>query len=233
MPGSSMARFSVYDDANLMRKHIEDGLHRAVIGGMWEELGDLQLHFLKSRGLMPHHRLIDIGAGSFRAGVKLIPYLDAGNYYAIDAQHTLLEAGYAREIENLGLAARFSRANFAANASFDVLEFGQVFDCGIAQSVFTHMPIARLGDCLVALAPYFRDKGSLFATVFLVDENQAHGSVRHAPGGVVTAPNHDPFHTTEVALRDVALRSPDWHMEIIGNWYHPRDQQMISFVRNG
>lgn len=233
MSGSSMARFSPYDDADLMRKHVEDGQHRAVIGGMWGELGDLQLDFLKSCGLKPYHRFIDVGAGSFRAGVKLIPYLDAENYYAIDAQSSLLEAGYTHEIEKLGLAARFPRANFAANACFDVLEFGQVFDFGIAQSVFTHMPIARLTDCLAALAPYFRDKGSFFATVFLVGENDVHGSVRHAQGGVATTPNHDPFHTTEMALRDVVRRSPDWRMEVIGNWNHPRDQQMLGFVRNG
>ena len=116
MSGSSMARFSPYDDADLMRKHVEDGQHRAVIGGMWDELGDLQLDFLKSCGLKPYHRFIDVGAGSFRAGVKLIPYLDAENYYAINAQSSPLEAGYTHEIEKLGLAARFPRANFAANA---------------------------------------------------------------------------------------------------------------------
>src|SRR5271156_2888196 len=132
MSSSSMARFSPYDDANLMRQHVEDGQHRAVIGGMWDELGELQRRFLQARGLNPHHKFIDVGAGSFRAGVKLIPYLDAGNYYAIDAQSSLLEAGYTREIEKLGLAERFSRANFTANASFDLLEFGQEFDCGIA-----------------------------------------------------------------------------------------------------
>jgi hypothetical protein len=106
-----------------------------------------------------------------------------------------------------------------------------MFEFGIAQSVFTHMPIARLGACLAALAPWFHSDGLFFATVFLADDKDARNAVTHTPGGVVTNPRHDPFHTTISALHDLASRAPDWAMTVIGAWQHPRDQQMVCFGR--
>src|SRR6185437_3621442 len=105
MPNAA-PRYNIYDDPDLMRQAVDLGQHREVIGGMWDELGALQAAFLIAQGLSPRHVLIDIGAGSFRAGMKLVPYLDAGNYYAIDLQASLLWAGYTREILPAGLAGR-------------------------------------------------------------------------------------------------------------------------------
>jgi len=82
---------------------------------------------------------------------ELIPYLGASHYFGIDARLALLEVGYAREIEPAGLAGRFPRANCTATSDFDLSGFGVRFDYGIAQSVFTHMPIGRLDDCLRAI----------------------------------------------------------------------------------
>lgn len=53
---------------------------KAAIGGMWEEIGQLQIDFLKSEGLLPAHRLLDIGCGTLRGGRHFIGYLDAGRY---------------------------------------------------------------------------------------------------------------------------------------------------------
>ncbi|HEY2200624.1 MAG TPA: hypothetical protein VGH56_01955, partial [Solirubrobacteraceae bacterium] len=57
--------------------------HRAYIGGRWEEYGQLEFDFMVERGLRPEHVMLDIACGSLRAGVRLIPYLDAGNYLGI------------------------------------------------------------------------------------------------------------------------------------------------------
>ncbi len=230
-PALAGGGFSPYDNTSHIQHVVSGGHHRAVIGGLWHELGTLQADFLKQQGLRPEHAFIDVGAGSFRAGVKLIPYLDGGNYYAIDRQAALLEAGYKHEIEAAGLAGRFPRQHFAATADFDVAGFGRVFDMGIAQSVFTHMPITRLADCLAALAPHFRVSGRFFVTVFLCREDEAHGPVTQHPGGVVTTAKHDPFHTTLSALEALAARSTSWRMTVIGDWDHPRNQKMVLFTR--
>jgi hypothetical protein len=231
MPNDAARAFSPYDDATQMRQHVAEGQHRAVIGGLWDELGSLQLQFLRRQGLEPRHTFIDVGAGSFRAGVKLVPYLETNNYHAIDVQESLLDAGYTREVVPAGLAGRFPRKNYTANAGFDVSAFQRTFDFGIAQSVFTHMPIARLGDCLAALAPWFHPGSLFFVTVFLVDDADVMKAVKHWPGEVVTNPGHDPFHTTISALHGLAARAPEWRMTVIGDWRHPRDQQMLRFAR--
>jgi len=209
--------FSPYDDDELMRRHVDDGQHRGIIGGLWDELGNQQLEFLKTCGLKPGQAFIDVGAGSFRAGVKLVPYLEPGNYYAIDIQACLLEAGYTREIEPAGLADRFPRHNFVANPNFDVSSFGRTFQAGIAQSVFTHMPITRLSACLTALAPHFSHGGTFFVTVFLAPEERAGGPFRQVPGDVVTRPDRDPYHTTVKALEEACSQVPGWRMTVIGD----------------
>jgi SAM-dependent methyltransferase len=231
--GNLSDSFSKYDSAELMLEGIKTWGHRAVIGGMWDEIGDLQAGFLTSQGLRPLHAFIDVGSGSFRAGVKLIPYLDPGNYYAIDARNELLDEGYLKEIEPAKLTDRFPRRNAAATASFDLSTFGRAFDFGIAQSVFTHMPIELLSTCLSAVAPHFRPGGRFYATVFLAPESNAQKKFKQVPGGIVTAPSRDPFHTTLPALDRVAAKAVDWDMTVIGDWEHPRNQQMICFVRKG
>jgi hypothetical protein len=224
-------RFSKYDSAELTREGVSKWGHRAVIGGMWDEIGDLQAEFLKSQGLQPLHMLIDVGAGSFRAGVKLIPYLDPGNYHAVDLREELLEEGYVNEVEPAKLSDRFPRRNWVATGTFDLSAFGQMFDFGIAQSVFTHMPIELLAKCLSAIAPYFRPGGRFFVTIFLAPQSDAGKTFKQVPGDIVTSPDKDPFHTTLAALQGIASQTADWEMTVIGDWKHPRNQQMLCFVR--
>ena len=231
MSEKSTLRVSSYDDTEFIQQQIDLGNHRGIIGGLWDELGSLQVEFLKSQGLLPQHALLDVGAGSFRAGIRLVPYLEPGNYYAIDRQAALLEAGYTREIEPAGLSGRFPRRNFAATAAFDLSGFRRMFDIGIAQSVFTHMPIARLEGCLAAITPHFQPGGRFFVTVFLAPPEVADKACKQIPGGIATWPDRDPFHTTLLALEDVAARTTSWDMSVIGNWDHPRNQQMLCFIR--
>lgn len=224
--------YSHYDALDNVRRAVADGQHRAVIGGLWDELGKLQRDFLVSEGLKPHHAFIDMGCGSLRAGVPLTNYLDPGRYYGVDISADLLDAGYQREIRPAGLDAKLPRENLAANADFDASGFGMTFDYGIAQSVFTHMPIARLTDCLTALLPVFAPGGVFYATYFERPADAAPDApVAHEPGGVRTFPDRDPYDTTRAALR--AATPPGWLLEVIGDWDHPRDQQMARFTRIG
>jgi SAM-dependent methyltransferase len=116
MPDASSNRYA--DLEGIARSAAAD--HRAVVGGLWEELGRLQLDFLKSRGLRPEHFLIDIGCGSFRAGVKLIPFLEQGHYFGLDLNESLIAIGYEREIVPAGLAERFPIANAIVSDCFDL-----------------------------------------------------------------------------------------------------------------
>src|SRR6185436_21166804 len=79
--------------------------HRELVGGLWEEVGALQFAYLKGRGLLPSHRLLDIGCGALRGGLHFIRYLDTGNYYGMDVNASLIEAG-RRELDEANLADR-------------------------------------------------------------------------------------------------------------------------------
>jgi SAM-dependent methyltransferase len=212
-----------------MRRLVSDGRHREAIGGLWDQVGDLQLKFLRDHGLRPHHSLLDVGCGSLRAGVKLVPYLDPGNYYGIDLNEVLIEAGYEREIIPNKLDHRLPRTNLSVTDSFDAAAFGRKFDFVIAQSVFTHVPWNDIRVCMEMMCNVMADGGSFFATYFELPESARSAQrIRHQPGNVETNANTDPYHYKVSDLRNAChglqLREK-WH----GDWNHPRGQQMMRF----
>ena len=62
----------------LTPEEIAAGLHREMVGGMWEEMGRLQLEFLQREGLTPEATLLDVGCGCLRAGVHFVRFLEPG-----------------------------------------------------------------------------------------------------------------------------------------------------------
>ena len=62
-----------------MAKFVDNFYHKnapkpgpGAVGGLWELHGDLQKNYLIGQGLNPEHKLLDIGCGVFRLGVKII-----------------------------------------------------------------------------------------------------------------------------------------------------------------
>jgi len=217
-----------YPGLDHFRRLAQGGRHRQAVGGLWDQLGALQLEFLKTQGLSPNHKLIDIGCGALRAGVKLAPYLDRGNYFGVDSSPDLVEAGYDKEIAAAGLKSRLPRENLRINADFDLSGFQTRFDFGIAQSLFTHLPFPSLKTCLERIAPYFPEGALFFATIFEAPEDFAEPT-RHQ-GGVVSYPDANPFHYRVADIEDMAAALP-WRFDYIGAWDHPRDQRMLKFEK--
>lgn len=217
---------SVYHDADAVRAAIERGEHRAVIGGLWEEMGRLQLDFLKGEGLEPRHRLVDIGCGSLRAGLPLAAYLDPGHYFGIDIRRELLDAGL-REVGEAGLQDRLPPENLHATAAFDLSPFGVRFDYAIAQSVFTHIPLDELTACLSRIRPFFHPGGKVFVTVFERPPGLPSGPMDQK-AGIVTFCDRDPFDVTAEALQ--AAIPEGWTGGPLRDWNHPRGQKMICIT---
>ena len=219
-----------YYDREHVEREVAAGRHREVIGGMWDELGRLQLEFLVTQGLKPEHRVLDVGCGSLRAGVHLVDYLDPGNYFGIDIRSELLDAGYEREIVPAGLAPKLPRGNLVETAEFDA-RFAMPIDYALAQSVFTHLPLNYLKLALARLAGVVQPGGRLYVTFFEVPPDEPfEAAYRHSAGGVVTFPVHDPFHYRVSDILNSASGTP-WRSGVIGEWGHPRDQKMAVFVR--
>jgi len=223
---------SPYYDPEFVSQNIAKGEHRAIVGGLWHELGTLQLDFLKSKGLLPHHNLLDIGCGSLRLGLLAATFLDAGNYWGTDLHEALLAAGYNREIIPAGLDEKLPRSHLIADGEFSFSGLPRQFDFAIAQSVFTHLPLDYLRLCLANLASHVPGPISFYATFFIVPEDQTDGPFQHRPGDVITQPDSDPYHHTLSDIRQTAagLR---WTVDCIGDWKHPRAQQIVCFSKPG
>ncbi|MFP8873463.1 MAG: hypothetical protein VCB42_02780, partial [Myxococcota bacterium] len=55
----------------------------------YDSMGATQFRLLCTLGLREHHRLLDFGCGSLRAGRFLIPYLKPGHYHGVEPNRWL------------------------------------------------------------------------------------------------------------------------------------------------
>lgn len=211
----------------LTQEDLESGRHHNWVGGMWEEIGNLQFDFLKARGLLPRHKLLDVGCGSLRGGIHFIRYLDAGNYHGIDINPAALEAG-EWEIEQTSLAGK--APNLLANSDFEVGRFGESFDFALAQSLFTHLDLNHIIRCLVEVEKVIEEDGVFFATFFEAPSNAHLEDMNHDPGGVTTHYDADPFHYSASEM-EWAASLAGLSVEYIGDWEHPRNQRMLALSK--
>lgn len=225
-PVSSGPMLSHYYDEQAMRRIAGTGTdYRKIIGGLWEELGSLQLEHLRSVGMQPEHRLLDIGCGSLRLGVKAVRFLDAGNYLGTDLNESFLEAGYQREILPAGLGDKLPRSNLVVDREFEFPGIRKDIDFAIAQSVFTHLPPNHLRLCLARLADHLDGPCTFLFTVYLAPEGRDAESFEQYPG-VITHPHKDPYHYRREDIQHAVIGLP-WVVEYIGPWGHPKDQTMV------
>jgi hypothetical protein len=220
---------SSYDDKDLIDKQVRERHHREVVGGMWGEIGALQVNFLISEGLTRDHKLLDIGCGCLRGGVHLVDYLEAGNYFGVDINQSLLDAGYHVELAGAGLTTKLPFSNLRRIDRFDFSELDASFDVAIAFSVFTHVSFNAVRICLERLAPKIRAGGRLYATIFeRPHDRPSHLPITHPPAGVVTHGDRDPYHYSLADMRHVAA-DLSWTIHPVGEFGHPRGQRMVMF----
>jgi SAM-dependent methyltransferase len=145
-------------------RRVGEDPHRAV-GGMWDEIGQLQFDYLRTHGLLPHHRMLDIGCGTLRGGRLFIRYLDPGHYAGIDISPKALDFAKALiEAEGLQEKAPHLKLNTNKNLKFD--EFaGEKFDYVLAQSVFTHLLPEHIEECFAHLRAIM-NQGATFCFTF-------------------------------------------------------------------
>jgi SAM-dependent methyltransferase len=209
---------------------VRAGGHRVRAGGLWGELGELQLDFLVSRGLEPSSRLLDVGCGPLRAGIKFVDYLEPGNYYGLDVNASLLDAGYDVELPER-LRSKLPRDHLRATDRFDC-DFGVEFDFAIAQSLFTHISLSQVRLCLYRVARAMRPGGRLFATFFEGPADLPLDAVLDGdnPRRKDKFTERNPFWYWPGDLEWAAGFAP-WDFRYVGDWNHPRGQRMAEFRR--
>ncbi len=206
----------------------EQEAHRQEVGGNWELMGRAQFDFLVGQGLQPQHRLLDVGCGSLRGGVHFIQYLADGNYYGIDKQQWLLDAGQNVELPRYGLQGK--TVHLAQTECFEVGQFDVRFDYALAQSVFTHLPLNNIIRCLINVSQVLAPGGRFYATFFENPAGKRNLEPVLHPGGVTTYFDQDPFHYDFGAFVDIC-RGLGLRAQRLGLWGHPYDQLMLVFHR--
>lgn len=212
----------------LTTEEIARKTHRDFVGGMWDEIGRLQFDFMLRQGLQPTDRLLDMGCGSLRAGVHFIKYLEPGNYYGIDMNASLINAGRDVELVEAGLVDR--EPQLLVNDRFECSGFGVRFGMVIAHSLFSHLEVNSIERCLVNIAEVLEPSGKFFATYFESPGPHHLEDIEHPVGDVVTHSDADPFHYHFSLFRHLVQGLP-LEVRNIGPWGHPRSQHMLEFFR--
>lgn len=127
---------------------VENAGPAMAIGGQWEEHGPLQLNFLKEKGMLPEHTLLDFGCGTGRFSRHAIPYLDKGNYTGIDIATDALDH-VAKLAEEEGWGVKDPHLILGDGSLKSVAGMG--FDYIWLHSVFTHLPPNLIIDVLAGL----------------------------------------------------------------------------------
>ena len=108
----------------------------------WDELVQYQFNILTRVGVQPQHSLLDIGCGALTTGLKLIPYLDRGNYVGVDLRPQPLIEAY-RLIAKHALVAK--NPTLINSQSFGQEEIGsRVFDFVWMSQLSYHLDDAQM-----------------------------------------------------------------------------------------
>lgn len=145
--------------------------YREAVGGpkardplFWNELGALQLRFLKEQQLAPEHRVLEVGCGPFRAGRYLMGYLNEGNYFGLEKEYKFVAAGFQSEL----VVFDDWKANFMVmvNDDFDLsmLPPWVKIDFAISHSVFTHLVPEQIEMCIRNVVERLYPDGVFFST---------------------------------------------------------------------
>jgi SAM-dependent methyltransferase len=190
-------------------------------------MGRHQLDFLVAQGLAPSHRFLDVGCGSLRAGRHLVSYLDPGNYYGLDVNLPVIEAGYEREL-TASQRERLPEGNLRATDRF-FADFGVEFDMAIAQSVFSHLSLNHLRLCLWRVGRVMRPGGTFFVTFFERGDDFPIDGVDD-DRSLHTERNNYWYYRGDM---EWATERTPWEFRYHGDWNHPRGQRMVAYTRTG
>jgi cyclopropane fatty-acyl-phospholipid synthase-like methyltransferase len=131
--------------------------------GQWDEHRRFQIEFLRSRGLHPPHRLLEIGCGPLTGGIPIMAYLQPNHYCGIDIRPAVLDLAW-QEVGIAGLSARNPR--LIHSSSFGATELGdERFNFVLSFSVLFHLSDEMLAACFLQVARRLEQGGVCLAQV--------------------------------------------------------------------
>ncbi len=191
--------------------------YRNYVGGMWDEIGDLQFKYIVSQGMRPEHCFLDVGCGALRGGWRFIDYLESGNYLGFDKEKELIKIGKKKVLTKKLLEEK--SPEFVISDNFEFEGFSKKPEYAIALSLFTHLNRDDIVTCLTNLKKFVKKDHKFFATFF-------EGKSIENPGSSHSLDHFDYTRNEMIEFGKIA----GWKSEYIGDWDHPRDQKMMKYT---
>jgi cyclopropane fatty-acyl-phospholipid synthase-like methyltransferase len=191
---------------------------KAALGGMWEEIGQLQFEFLITKDMQPYHNMLDIGCGTLRGGRHSIKYLNTGKYHCIDISPNAL--AYAKQfVQQEGLIEKSPHLLVSENKNLKFREFsGDIFDYILAQSVFTHLKPEHIKECFENIGKIMHKNSAFYFTYKQGEEYSQIGFKDFLY----------PFPFFESLAEQNRFKLQDCSKE----YNHPRGQRMVELMKN-
>ncbi|NNE56620.1 MAG: tetratricopeptide repeat protein [Hellea sp.] len=139
---------------------------------------------LLQNGLRPDHKILDFGCGAVRLGYWIVRLVDSGNYYGIEPDAKMLEAGKKHALGPQLIKSK--KPEFSTNSDCDFSVFGQTFDYVVARSILTHTTAGMLIKILKSFKDNSHDDAIMMASYWNLDypydgeigDNQSHDDDR-------------------------------------------------------
>lgn len=165
--GYFLSRIPDKESGRNSHSYYEESHHKSY-GRPWC-LGRDHLDYLVSRGLRPSDNFLDLGCGALRTGIFVIPYLDAGRYYGVEAHRLSLEAAANYEIPLNNLAHK--NPSLLHSSNFDLAHWNVTFDWIFAFSLFklNHVDLALQEVAFRKMSETLATDGTIVLSPPLVD----------------------------------------------------------------
>ena len=163
------------NNRNRLKLPIGSKDYKAFIGPLDNQdiYASLQFNLLTLLGLREHHKLLDIGCGSLRAGKLFIPYLLPYNYYGLEPEKWLIEKGLEMEVGKE--IVKIKKPHFSYSKNFDLSSFDKKFDYLLAQSIFSHASPEQIEKCLKESKKVMKKK-AIFVANYLKGSSNYQGN---------------------------------------------------------
>jgi SAM-dependent methyltransferase len=190
--------------------------HREYVGGDFERIGLWQFNTLKDiADIQPNTTILDIACGSLRLGKHLIPYLNTGKYYGLEAYDRMLNEGIDKELHN----DLSKRPSFAINSTFD-FNFCPSYDVAWANSLFSHLVKEDIAKCFSNLKTISSNDSVFYFTYF--EENQQKKEKQNP----TESHARKDFYYKQSTMEEIA-NSVGWKLER-AKVIHPRSQTIMK-----
>jgi len=216
-----------FDDPARIKQLIAKGKHRNLVGNLWDAHGQLQFDLLVAAGMLPKHKVLDLGCGALRAGVKIAAYLEENHYYGIDPRLPMINVGFAQELRR----TKLSRDNlFCSNLYKHARLEHETIDFGLCIAMMTHYEFNMVRIMLENSEIYFKSGAKLFVSYLELPEGEPFARP-YTNAAQTRSTGHKPQYHYYRRDMEYAAQGTGWTPHYVGDWNDPNGQKLIRYEK--